>query len=497
MPQPAPDIRENPDWMASTLQGEEAQTAALEIDYSASGELAFSPSLAALLQESIQDVSPWEFAHRLAAEHWQTHYQPQPHASHLETVQGKIEAFHHFCEIPDWQAAIRLFQMPLPPHNKPLHDQLGHWGYYQEQIELYHCLLQGPLQGEIDLELQGLCWHGLGQACCYLGRYEQAIAHYQQALAIARQHAQKELEARVLGGLGKVYSYLEKPQISREFYEQQRQRAIAIGCLEQEAWALCGLSSCYGTSGKYRQSLKVGQQGLAIAQQLQNEEIQNRALIEISGSYLQMGNVKQAIFYLREIQLLQEAANPYQKWLMLHYLGTGYMMLGQYQEGERYLHQVLVNRHRMKPYQVACTTANLAALYARAGNYSESLKYSQESYKIYTALGHQDAQSNSLLNMVYAYLSLGEYSKALDGINQAAERVQHSSHPELHGCLFAARAALHWKQGRYVRALALLARAIYIDPPWQSVNGKITLKIAIQEIMDTILQKLQLKNANR
>ena len=52
------------------FQSEKLETAQPDIDFSVGGELAFLPSLSELLNEQVSEVSPWEFAHRLAADNW-------------------------------------------------------------------------------------------------------------------------------------------------------------------------------------------------------------------------------------------------------------------------------------------------------------------------------------------------------------------------------------------------------------------------------------------
>lgn len=51
------------------------------------------------------DRATWEAAERQAAHLWLTAYEPAPDAERLETIRGKLEAFDHYCEVGDWNAA--------------------------------------------------------------------------------------------------------------------------------------------------------------------------------------------------------------------------------------------------------------------------------------------------------------------------------------------------------------------------------------------------------
>lgn len=88
---------------------------------------------------AIKFIKPsWKRTHYRAVVNWLTKYKPKPDASNLEKVRGLVEAFHHLCEVEDWEKAEKiLFTRLDTPTNEELHNQLNTWGYYREQIELY------------------------------------------------------------------------------------------------------------------------------------------------------------------------------------------------------------------------------------------------------------------------------------------------------------------------------------------------------------------------
>ncbi len=112
--------------------------------------------------------------------YWLTVYQPEPDATPLEQVQGYLDAAYHLSNLKAWPLVQQVLLKPLPS-GKPLHEQLGIWGYYAEQIELY----QHGLAGNFDSVIQSVCWGGLGYAYGRTGRLSQALACYQQQLTLA------------------------------------------------------------------------------------------------------------------------------------------------------------------------------------------------------------------------------------------------------------------------------------------------------------------------
>ncbi|HBK64188.1 MAG TPA: hypothetical protein DD000_11870, partial [Cyanobacteria bacterium UBA11166] len=136
------------------------------IDFTQSGELMLTNLGIKMSSPSLDNISPWEFAHYMAVENWLTEYKPQPNANNLEKVRGFLEAFHHLCEVEAWETASKiLFSQTNLPNTKELHKQLGTWGYYREQIELYSRILN-----KSNPELDCILLHGLGWGYCYLGK---------------------------------------------------------------------------------------------------------------------------------------------------------------------------------------------------------------------------------------------------------------------------------------------------------------------------------------
>ena len=113
---------------------------------------------------------------------WLTEYKPHANASNLEIVKGYLEAFHHLCEVEDWERATTIIDITLnTPTNEKLRDLLGTWGYYQQQKEIFDRLL-----GKLNDEWQLICLNGLGRYYYSTGRYEFAINYFNQSLVIAQ-----------------------------------------------------------------------------------------------------------------------------------------------------------------------------------------------------------------------------------------------------------------------------------------------------------------------
>ena len=146
-----------------------------------------------LVAPEFREMPPRKRAQYRAVKNWLTRYKPKLGASNLEKVKGYLEAFHHFCEVEDWERASQiLFTSLETPTNQTLHNQLGDWGYYLKQIEIYSRILHKLTSSIVN---SGFL-NGLGNAYQALANYEKAIEYHQQALIIARNTQDRLLEGR-------------------------------------------------------------------------------------------------------------------------------------------------------------------------------------------------------------------------------------------------------------------------------------------------------------
>lgn len=104
-------------------------------------------------------------------------------------------------------------------------DYLLLWGHARLLVELHRQLL-GNLR---DPRLAAGSLGNLGLAYADLGQVEQAISHYQQALAIAREIGDRRGEGNRLGNLGNAYADLGQVEQSTQYIELALVNARGIG----------------------------------------------------------------------------------------------------------------------------------------------------------------------------------------------------------------------------------------------------------------------------
>ncbi|NER01058.1 MAG: tetratricopeptide repeat-containing protein, partial [Cyanothece sp. SIO2G6] len=133
---------------------------------------------------------------------WITQYHPSDEATELEVVKGWLEAFHHLCEVGEWEKAAQLLFTKLHTSiNEEFHDQLDVWGHHTELNQLYERVVH-----QLPPQFNAIVLNSMGRLWTTLGEYEKAIAYHEQSLAIDRELGQTAGVGASLGNLGVIYA---------------------------------------------------------------------------------------------------------------------------------------------------------------------------------------------------------------------------------------------------------------------------------------------------
>ncbi|NER01138.1 MAG: tetratricopeptide repeat protein, partial [Cyanothece sp. SIO2G6] len=166
---------------------------------------------------SIRKIQPRSRrTHCRAIINWLSKYQPSTSASNLEQIRGYLEAFHHLCEIEEWERAAALIATELnTPTKECVHYQLKLWGHYQEQMNLYRALVD-----HLEPKENGMFTSFLGTTYYSQGNIVEAIEYFEKGLAIARTIGDRINEGTALSSLGGAYYSLGDYEQAIAYQEQ-------------------------------------------------------------------------------------------------------------------------------------------------------------------------------------------------------------------------------------------------------------------------------------
>ncbi len=450
------------------------------VDFTDGGELVLTQLDIKLTTPELADVSPWEFAHYMAVENWLTEYQPQPNASNLEQVTGYLEAFHHLCEVEAWETASKILFIHPHPDAKELHKQLGTWGYYCEQIQLYSRLLE-----KLNLDLDCILLDGLGKSYHYLGQLQTAIEYHQRQLEIACQISNPQAEAQARGGLGIVYGLcLDQHQIAFQYYQHQLEIARQIGDRQQEIEALDSLGYFYCHTGQYQKSIKFCQQALALAREIGDRDAEFLILGAIGSTYRLMGQPKKGIDFLQQqLNFCQTTSNRRGEWAALTNLGAIYVTINQYEnaldccEKAMIIIQEIGDRLGEKD-----TLICLAAIYTRSGRYETAIGYYQQILRLTRQVGNRFLEGYTRASISYCYARLKQHNRAMRNSKLAIKIGREINNKQLLGAAVGTLANAYWHQKNYATGLLLIAQSMLIFPPFTNETSQFMFKTTVETI---------------
>jgi tetratricopeptide (TPR) repeat protein len=365
-----------------------------------------------LLQETDKEA-----AHYIAANRWIMAYEPEPDVSNLEQVRAYLEAFYHFCEVENWEVSSKILSMSLDtPTNEQLHKQLGTWGYYHEQIELYNRLL-----GKINLKVDCYCLNNLGTASHRLSNCLEAIEYFKRSLNIARQIGDSKQEENALGNLGNVYHSIGKYREAIKYHQQSLTISCKIGDRRGEGIDQCNLALAYSLLGKPDQAIEYLRKSLLIAREIGNRSGEAHALGNLALVYRNLGKYDQAIEYDRQsLTIESEIGDRYGEADQLRGLGLDYLFLGDYEQAIDYHQQSLIIAQEINAYGLEGTAlCNLGVALIQLKEYSEALKYLPAALEILKKIGYRHGETITLYNLAVIYYQLNELDLAQKSCDRA------------------------------------------------------------------------------
>lgn len=364
----------------------------------------------------------WKRTHYRAAINWLTKYKPQPAASNLEKVRCYLEAFHHLCEVEDWEKAGGILSITLNiSTNEEFHLQLGNWGYYQQQIELYKRIL-----GKLDVAWDCLCLNNLGNAYRSLGNYSASITAQQTYLEIALSIEDRRGVGKALGGLGNVCQCLGDYQNAIDFYQRSLKILQKLGDRKGEGAVLGNLGAVYVYLEDYQVAIDCHQQSLAIAREIGDRYEEGRLLGNLGTIYNDLKMYSIALDYAKEhLAIAREIGDKYGEGVALGNLGNIFHFQGDYQTAiEYHLQSLAITREIGSLQEVGNALGNLSNAYRFQGDYYAAIHYQQQGLAIAQEILDFNGAANSWFNLGFILARLDHKWEAIQAFQNAHDFYQ-------------------------------------------------------------------------
>ncbi|MBF2026862.1 MAG: CHAT domain-containing protein [Oscillatoriales cyanobacterium C42_A2020_001] len=289
---------------------------------------------------------------------------------------------------------------------------------------------------------EGASLIGLGETNLRLGNSAKALELSQQAIAIAKDLNNPEIEklarqvldaAQTLANSSTPVSPL-KTEADRLLQEgiQQYQTSQFEGALKswqqalsiyrnikdrlKEGYILNNLGLAYQDLGNYGKAIEFQGQALAIAQETKDRPSEGRVIGNLGEAYRFLGNYGKAIKYQEQaLAIAQEVKNQDGIGNALGNLGNAYFFLGDY--GKAILYQELslaVLREIKDRLREGRILGNLGESYRNLGIYDKAIEYHKQYLSIARSIKDRQGEGISLGGLGVIHEKLGNYSKAIE-----------------------------------------------------------------------------------
>lgn len=416
--------------------------------------------------------------------YWMNHYQPGKDASQVEQVRGYLEAFYQLCELCQWDLAYQLMTQRLDS-GEELHEQLGNWGYSQEQIDLY-----SPLLGKLSQSVDGLCLNGLGHAYRTLGNYKKALEFHEQQLELSQKLDKRKLEGWAWAGIGETYRDMEWSSKAIDCYRKQLKMAQEIQDKEQESSALFGLGKCMIFSDPSK-SIEFYKRSLFVCGMNDIEKMFLPIKIRLIEVYYFNKKDKKAMDLYHEIK--DEVDWDCCQIQLMAIESKLYAFLGETEKGIKLAKQTLEysqKKHINSSEVVALNTIGIICIYLKK-DYKMGIFYLKkliEKYELYQGFDYK--KSVNFASLSHCYAALGELAEAKKYALKSIAYARQSELSEAIGISWGALGSVYWHQGHYLQGLLMAFKALWFLPPWKSANGA----IIFQTLIDLVKAKISWVN---
>ena len=263
---------------------------------------------------------------------------------------------------------------------------------FEEAIKVYEkCLndLSIPEEDKIGFNiLIGNCYY-------FLSKLNQAEKHFKESLNILKRAENKiaKLPAKstALGNIGNIYHNLGKPDEALEYYQQALEINRKLGYEQGVAHSLNNIGTLYNELGKYDEALKYQEEALEISKKFKDEQAIANSLTNIGIIYTDSGKPEEALKLFQEALEINEK-NKTQEGLanVFNNIGLAHSNLKETDQAINYYQKALkINKKIGYKEGVATNLGNIGLIYITLGKPEEVLKYYQEALEIFT---HMDAE---------------------------------------------------------------------------------------------------------
>jgi len=336
------------------------------------------------------------------------------------------------------------------------------------------------------------------------GQLREALATYQQVLAIHKELNDLAGEAEVLTRLGEVYPELSQNTQALKVLQQALTIYQELGNRRGVGVGLDNMGEVYQIQGDYPQALEILQQALVIRREVGDHIGEGETQNNMGAVYSLQGEYPKALAALEEaLAIHREVGNQFNEAKTLVWMGITYLSVGESEDASEFIEQALAVSQQMsyrllegvgfflrgvlsksqgelspaledskQALRIIQPTGSLfweyktlllmGNIYRQQGDYAQALEYYQQALTITEEIGARRGIGVTLNNLGLVYNNRGEYQQALHYYQQALTVIQEVGDGAAEGITFNNLGGVYRSLGEYQQALAYYQKALAI-----------------------------------
>ena len=263
---------------------------------------------------------------------------------------------------------------------------------FEKAIKVYEKCLQDltiPEEDKIGFNIL------IGNCYFFLSKMNEAEKHFKESLNILKRAENKitKLPAKsaALGNIGNIYHNLGKPDEALEYYQQALEINRKLGYEQGTAHNLNNIGTLYNELGKYDEALKCQEEALEISKKFKDEQAMANSLTNIGIIYTDSGKPEEALKLFQEALEINKK-NKYEEGIanVFNNIGLAHSKLRETDQALNYYERALkINQKIGYKEGIATNLGNIGLIYITLGKSEEAIKYYQEALKIFTNINAQ------------------------------------------------------------------------------------------------------------
>ena len=355
-------------------------------------------------------------------------------------------------------------------------------GEFEKAIEFYQQALSIAKDVE-NKDLEGKAYMNLGNAFYSLCDFKAAIKFHQQALSISKEVGNIYLEGSVYGNLACAYNSLGDFKTAIKCHQQALGISKEVGDKDSEGRVNTNLGCAFYSLGDFKTAIEFHQQALSIMKEVGNKHSEGSVYGSLGCAFYSLGDFKTAIeFHQQALSIMKEVGSKDLEGRVYTNLGNTYHSLGDLKTAIEFHQQALsISKEVGNKESEGRVYTNLGNTYHSLGDYKTAIEFRQQALNISKEVGNKDSEGRVYTNLGSAYDSLGDFKTAIEFHQQALSITKEVGNKDLEGTVYTSLGYANCRLGDFKTAIKFHQRALSIS---KEIGKKSLERLAIADLGD-------------